>query len=220
LDDEIISQSGMDGEFILLMVSGPATINFISSVMTLSSKKDYPFASSGKFNYIKYPGSFRATLVQTSNEMYRALMAAHTGMNRIQLNMKQLPSYIKTALKLILQGTPKLIKALLPLQLDNIERITHECAVIANTTHGQFFDLIELLMEIEKLNTLTLSENEKENLRLRNETNTVRESQMALEQHIKYTTEQYAKITKELEEKQKAYQEAVQVSQRLSEIYS
>ncbi|UJR23288.1 hypothetical protein I4U23_026304 [Adineta vaga] len=210
LDDELISQSAMDGEFGLLMSSGPATINFVSSVMTLSSKKDYAFTTEFNFTHIKYPNSFRATLVQTSNEMYRALMAAHTGMNRIQTNMKQLPTYLKTALKLISQGTSKLIKSLLPLQLNNIDRITHECSVVANTTLKQYEDLMDLLLEIAQVNTLTQSEKEKENAKLQETIAKEKEAQKLLEKNLQDTKERYANITKELEEKQKAYNAAVQ----------
>lgn len=52
------------------MVFAPATINLLGQVMVISSKVDVSFlrySPNFKFEYIKYPDSFRGTLLQVSN---------------------------------------------------------------------------------------------------------------------------------------------------------
>ncbi|CAF1139648.1 unnamed protein product, partial [Didymodactylos carnosus] len=69
-DDQILSQSETDEKWHELLAPGPVAINLLGQLMILSSKLDFSFRDSApdhKFVYIKYPQSFRATLVQISN---------------------------------------------------------------------------------------------------------------------------------------------------------
>ena len=50
------------------------------------------------FNYLKYPGSFRASLSQVSNETWYSFYQAHKGMYRIKLTTGQVKNHLKRAL--------------------------------------------------------------------------------------------------------------------------
>ena len=55
------------------MIFAPATINLLGQVMVIASKVDVSFlrySPKFKFEYIKYPDSFRATLLQVSNGLF------------------------------------------------------------------------------------------------------------------------------------------------------
>ncbi len=144
-DDQLESQSDIDlFTFVGLLGNGPITINLLGQIMVISSKKDFSFRShlaNVTFSYVKYPESFRATLIQLANEAYNTFLAAHSNMNEIQLNMKQIPGHVKTALKLLASAPFALLQKLLPLSLNNIERIGIECSNLSASTHNKFADV-------------------------------------------------------------------------------
>jgi hypothetical protein len=157
LDDQLLSQSEIEGSWEELVVAGPITINYVSNLMVLASKKDFSFkppTSDYVYEYIKYPNSFRATLAQVANEMYAVFLGAHSHMDRIQLSVQQIPSHIKTALKLLTSASPRLIQSLLPLTLGNIQRIANQCVESANSTKTNYQSLKALLQEITE-NTIS-----------------------------------------------------------------
>ncbi|CAF4272136.1 unnamed protein product [Rotaria sp. Silwood2] len=122
--------------------------------MVISSKKDFSFRThlpNGTFNYVKYPDSFKATLIQLANEAYNAFLSAHSNMNEIQLNMQQIPGHVKTALKLLIAAPFSMLERLLPLSLNNIERIGFECSNLSYTTHNKFANVQLLIGEISEL---------------------------------------------------------------------
>ncbi|CAF1396585.1 unnamed protein product [Rotaria sordida] len=154
-DDQLEAQGDIDlFTFIGLLGNGPTTINFLGQIMVISSKKDFSFRASmpnATFSYVKYPDSFRATLIQLTNEAYNTFLSAHSNMNEIQLNMQQIPGHVKTALKLLATAPFPLLEKLLPLSLNNIERIGMECSNLSSITHNKFADVQLLIGEINEL---------------------------------------------------------------------
>lgn len=145
------------------MVAGPLVVNYLGGLMVLSSQGDFPLtlpSTNYVYNYIQYPDSFRATLVQLSHEMYGALLAAHTGMDRIQTFTAQIPGHINTTLKLVTRASPNMIKALLPNTLANIVRLADICVTAANDTVEKFERMQNLIEEIIRvaLNTQTATD--------------------------------------------------------------
>ncbi|CAF4981024.1 unnamed protein product, partial [Rotaria magnacalcarata] len=123
-DDQLTHQTDIDKEWENLMVSGPIAVGYMGNLMVLASKQDFPFRTPAGYVYrfIRYPNSFRATLAQVSSEMYDALMGAHTAMDSIQLAIKQVPTHVKTAMKLISSASDSMLKTMLPRTLDSIAR--------------------------------------------------------------------------------------------------
>ncbi|CAF1330175.1 unnamed protein product [Didymodactylos carnosus] len=122
--------------------------------MVISSKKDFSFRTNlpnATFEYVKYPDSFRATLIQLANAAYNAFLSAHSNMNEIQQNMQQVPGHVKTALKLLATAPFPLLEKLLPLSLNNVERIGIECSNLSHTTHNKFADVQLLIGEVTEL---------------------------------------------------------------------
>ncbi|CAF4070886.1 unnamed protein product, partial [Rotaria sordida] len=120
LDEQLISQRNIEETWEELVVAGPITVNYIGNLMVLSSKKDFAFTSPTDnyvYQYIKYPNSFSATLVQVANQIYNAFINAHNNMDRIQLNMQQIPNHLNSVLKLLTSAGPRLIETMLPISL-------------------------------------------------------------------------------------------------------
>ena len=52
-------------------------------------------ASKFEFKFLKFPGSFRASLTQVGNKVHRALLTAHGNMGFLDVTMIQVKLYIK-----------------------------------------------------------------------------------------------------------------------------
>ena len=151
LDEELRSKADIDEEWEELLSAGPSTINYIGNLMIIASKKDFALVRPTPeyvYTSIKYPNSFRATLVHAANEMYSVFYGAHNSMDRIQGYMQQIPGHVKTTLKLLTSASPRLIQTLLPQTLANIKRLASQCVQSASSTEGSFKSLSALLAEI------------------------------------------------------------------------
>ncbi|CAF1133280.1 unnamed protein product [Adineta steineri] len=210
-DDQLIHQTDIDKEWETLMVSGPIVVGYMGNLMVIASKRDFPFhAPSGYvYRYIRYPNSFRATLAQVSTEMTNALMGAHTAMDRIQLSIKQVPTHVKTALKLITSASDAMLKSMLPRTLESVGRLATESASIANSTLLQFNQLQDLLGEIIELSASTQSTNEADIERMKEQRKNATLEQERLKETLATIKNQYDQSKSNLEIARKQYAEAM-----------
>jgi len=71
--DPLTDQSVIDEAWIDYMIKAPAAINLLGQIMVVASAKDISLennSSNHVYKYIKYPKSFRATLLQISNGIF------------------------------------------------------------------------------------------------------------------------------------------------------
>jgi hypothetical protein len=197
LDEELVSQSAIEETWDELIVAGPITVNYIGNLMVLSSKKDFALplpTPDYEYEYIKYPNSFRTTLVQIANEMYNAFMDAHHNMDRIQLDMQQIPRHLKTVLQLLTSASNRLIQSMLPTTLGHIERIAKQSADAANSTMLSFRSVTGLLQEVTEVTINAYGYNTNQSNNISNLVNSSIEAQTLL--------------TSQLEDIRKRYEEA------------
>ena len=152
----------------------------------------------------------RATLAQVANDMYNALMGAHTAMDQIQLAVQQIPTHVKTILKLLSSASDAMIKSMLPRTLDSIGRLANESATVANATLVRFNLLQDLLGEIIELSASTRAENENDIITLNRQKNESLADQKILENTLKTIEEQYAQSKIEVENARKNYADAME----------
>ena len=163
LDEQLLSQRDIETTWEEMVVAGPIIVNYIGNLMVLASKKDFAFTlptSNHIYRYMKYPNSFRATLVQVANQVSNAFFIAHSNMDTIQVNMLQIPTHLKTVLKLLTSASPRLIQSMLPTALGNIERIAKQCANAANMTKLFYDSVTGLLQEVVEQTVYTQGSNE------------------------------------------------------------
>ena len=75
-DSALVSQSNMDLPWERFIINGPSTVSLLGQLMVVSSKLDFSFReyqADYNFVYMRYPNSFRATLVQIANGRSREL---------------------------------------------------------------------------------------------------------------------------------------------------
>ena len=159
----------------------------------------------------RYPNSFRATLSQVSNDMYNALMGAHTSMDQIQLSIKQVPTHVKTAMKLITSASNAMLKSMLPRTLESIGRLATESAQFANNTLLRFTQLQDLLGEIIELSATTQSANEVAIDKMKEQKENGTLEQQRLKENLQMIQNQYQDSKAKLEVARKAYNDAMQL---------
>ncbi|CAF3715450.1 unnamed protein product [Rotaria sp. Silwood1] len=212
-DDQLKQQTEIDKEWETLMISAPIIVGYMGNLMVLASKRDFPFQAplGYVYRYIRYPNSFRATLAQVSSDMYNALMGAHTAMDRIQLAIQQVPTHVKTAMKLITSAGNAMLKSMLPRTLDSIGRLATESADIANSTLQRFNLLQELLAEIIELSENTQGANEAAIYDMETKKNQSMLDQERLQNNLNTIQSQYNASKAALENARKKYAEAMQL---------
>ncbi|CAF3408733.1 unnamed protein product [Rotaria sp. Silwood1] len=182
-----MDQTTIDKAWEDCMITAPATLNLLGQVMVVASRVDVSFdhySPNRVYQYIKYPKSFRATLLQISNGIfflnilffridiyiyllyldgYRAFLGAHTSMNKIQLYMQQIPQHIKTIIKLLSsKASTSLVSRLLPKVINNIERIGQTCVTLSRGTENSFVAVMDLLGEVLEATEVTRGLHEKD----------------------------------------------------------
>lgn len=193
------------------MTAGPLAVNYVGNLLVLAGKRDFPLSRPSHFNfqYIQNPNSFRATLSQVSGALYSALIGAHTAMDRVQLNVEQIPDHVKTALKLVLAGTPSLIQFMLPKTMQAIGRIANESAALAQATHKKFLSLQEMIAEIIEANTNTHSNQMNVVQNIQNQINEAKKLQAQIDSQANSVRQQYEDARKQVEKARQEYQAAL-----------
>jgi hypothetical protein len=110
---------------------------------------------------LKHPDSFRTTLVQIANEAYNAFMKAHTNMEKIKLQVAQVPDYVKDCFKIIKSDNKVAIEKLLPRRLECIKQATDGGQKLSAEV-AQAFDLMGQLIPSQVLLAITASQGAKE----------------------------------------------------------
>ena len=210
MDDQLSHQEKIDGEWVDMMTAGPLTVNYVSNLLVLAGKRDFPLSRPPRFTFqhIQNPNSFRATLSQVSGALYAALINAHTAMDRIQLNVEQVPGHVKTALKLVLAGSPSLIRLMLPKTMDAIGKIANESAAHAKTTFDKFVALQDLIAEIIQANTNTHSNQIQVVQTIQGHINDAKNQQAQINSQSNSIKAQYEEARRQVEQARKDYQTA------------
>ncbi|XP_026998318.2 myosin-2 heavy chain-like [Tachysurus fulvidraco] len=133
------------------LTPAPLSIAILGELVFISSNTDFSINKNrpdGGYKFIRYPESFRACLMQVCNSGWWAFNEAHKNMDQIRLHTMAVPDYMKTAVKILFQGSDEVVEAHLPDQLENICVVADECLELANSTEKQFTDVINIIQEL------------------------------------------------------------------------
>lgn len=209
IDEQLQYQGEIENEWEDLMAGGPASINLVGVVMTIASKKDFPLSPDFPYKFVKYPNSFHTTLVQVANDMHRALFGAHTAMDKILTNMRQIPTQLKTALKLITQASTTMIKTMLPRTLATLGRYANESATVARASLEKFEYLQELLAEIAEVSASTNKENQDKAMQIAAENEDMKKNKTDFDSAINSIKAAYEQSREYLEKARQDYHQAM-----------
>uniref|UniRef100_A0A8C7X2E8 Uncharacterized protein n=1 Tax=Oryzias sinensis TaxID=183150 RepID=A0A8C7X2E8_9TELE len=179
---------------------------FISSIKDFSINKNPP---KDGFKFIKYPDSFRASLMQICNAGWHAFNLAHKNMDQIRIHTFTVPDYMKAVFKILFEGNDEIFETLLPNQLENIRSIANECVVLAEGVEKKYADVINIIQELLEtcINTEHFHGEELEKVRMKLEENKSK-MQTASKQNEE-SKEAMENKSKELEETQKQHKESM-----------
>jgi len=125
----------------------------------------------GGFKSIKYPDSFKASLMQVSNEGYEAFNLSHIAMDEIRLTTLNIPGDMKMAVEILIKGTDREVEVNLAKVLNSIESAADTCLERSNDVVAKYESVRKLVDELLEtgMSTKGASEDKKEMFELQRE---------------------------------------------------
>ncbi|XP_067844617.1 putative uncharacterized protein MYH16 isoform X2 [Heptranchias perlo] len=133
------------------LMPGPLSVAILGEIIFLSAGEDFAIDKNmpkNGFQYIKYPKSFRASLVQVSNQGWEAFQEAHKNMDQIRLHALTVPNDMKDVVKFIMQKDPEITKDFLPIPLGSIKSSADKCLQLTTAVEKKFMSTIDLIHEL------------------------------------------------------------------------
>ncbi|XP_076866641.1 uncharacterized protein LOC143517740 [Brachyhypopomus gauderio] len=207
---KLIMQPNVNWESYL--TPAPLSIAIMGELVFISSQTDFSINKNPPkdgYQYIKYPESFRACLMQVCNSGWWAFNEAHKNMDQIRLHTLTVPDYMKSAVKILFQGDDEVVKALLPHQLHNIHDIADKCLTLASATEQKFNDVIMIIEELAQacMNAQHLYGVELEEVKKRLEENKMRKE--SSEEALKRTKKAAEVMEQQMNEAHVSYKSAM-----------
>ena len=128
-EDTIMMLMAPEANWDQFFTPAPFAIALLEDLIIISAGTDFSLEEKppkAGFKHLRYPHSFRASLVQVSNSIWDAYSEAHTSMDRIRLHSLNVDTHVKNALKFLLKGSPEEVELMLPLSLNKIDKIANE----------------------------------------------------------------------------------------------
>ncbi|XP_062309339.1 uncharacterized protein LOC134013696 [Osmerus eperlanus] len=194
------------------LTPAPMSIAFLGELVFISANQDFSIKEGGPvdgFKLIKYPDSFRACLMQVCNSGWRAFNEAHKSMDKICLHTRNVPTYMKRAVQILIQEDDVLIENLLPDVLENIATISQECVALAKSSEKRFTDVTELISELLETCTSSKQHYGKNVEDVRRTLDEEKQKKHMLEEEEKQAQEEFKKQGKLIEEANRMFQEAM-----------
>ncbi|XP_071339681.1 early endosome antigen 1-like [Trachinotus anak] len=194
------------------LTPAPLSIAIMGELVFISSCDDFSINENPPekgYQYIKYPNSFRACLMQICNSGWHAFNEAHKNMDQIRIHTGTVPDYLKAAVNILFNASDEAVETLLPNQLENIREIADECVILASNVETKYADVINLIQELLEacVNAQHFYGEELEKVKMKLEETKLRE------QTAKNLNEQSKKameaLSKEVEEAQDAFKQSM-----------
>lgn len=144
----------------------PHTLALLGQIMVVGGKKDFSLISDifqTKFEFIKYPSSFKATLSQLGNEGLIAFQNAEKKMIQIQLSLTQIPAKVRQANDIMKDtGIPvKLLPTVIKPPINSLNTLVTSCVNSAQAAEEEFSRVQKLLLEILEATQMKQGEQER-----------------------------------------------------------
>jgi hypothetical protein len=131
--------------------AAPMALKILGQLTLVATNRDFALNDGKtpvKFDYLKYPGSFRASLSQVSNETWYSFYQAHKGMYRIKLTTGQVKNHLKRALDALFKGTDAEIESQFPISIKRIGEVADEAITESRKVVDQFEKTQNVIQEL------------------------------------------------------------------------
>ena len=139
------------------LASAPYTIALLGQLMLLTTENDFTLEENvprDGFKYLKYPNSFRVSLMQITNVGWEAFNTAHVNMDSIRLHTTNMNSYVKKLVNIMTKGTVDEIKFFVPKTLQKVQRIADDCVTLSIKIEDRFQNFMEVAAELLEVSTI------------------------------------------------------------------
>lgn len=132
----------------------PTSLGVLATLlMSAGQTDDFPLNDNGTtpiggFHYMKYPESFRLSLLQISQESFGAFLTAHVNMDKIRISTQTLPDYMKMAVDILSSGNMERIRNELHLPLKVVKMSIDENLIWSSEVVDRFNKLANLTDEV------------------------------------------------------------------------
>ncbi|XP_059842746.1 uncharacterized protein LOC132403310 [Hypanus sabinus] len=194
------------------LMPGPLSIAILGEIIFISAGEDFAIdkvVPKEGFKYMKYPKSFRASLVQVSNEGWEAFQQAHKNMDQIRLLTLNVPTDMRDVVKFLIQKDPKVTEAFLPIPLNNIKSTADKCLKLSTAVEQKFTGVIHLVNELLEACTSSkgVYEEQLHEIKIKKELAEMKEK--AAIQAKKILNEYHQKMGKQLDDANKEYKSSM-----------
>jgi hypothetical protein len=165
VEEDFMTQLSLHMDWEHLLSPAPLSIGLLGDLIIMSSQAhdfaiDSELPRSGEIKYVKYPKSFRATLVQIANGGHRAFMMAHNNMDKIKLLTGDVPAYMREATRILVTGDEELVQDYLPAPLSRIRESAVQSVLLSKAVVYQFEHVMNLTAEVLEMCTSEKSQQE------------------------------------------------------------
>ena len=140
------------------LASAPYTIALLGQLMLLTTEiNDFTLEENvprDGFKYLKYPNSFRVSLMQITNVGWEAFNTAHVNMDSIRLHTTNMNSYVKKLVNIMTKGTVDEIKFFVPKTLQKVQRIADDCVTLSIKIEDRFQNFMDVAAELLEVSTI------------------------------------------------------------------
>lgn len=138
------------------LTPAPQAIALLGQLMLIATANDISLEENtppNGYKYLKYPKSFRATLVQMTNIGWEAFNKAHVNMEGIRLHTTNIDADIHSIVKILMKGTNDEVHDLILIPLKNIKSIADECLELSAGVENSFLLFIQATGELLEAST-------------------------------------------------------------------
>ena len=149
--NDIMMLMNKEASWDQFLTPAPYAIAILGELILISADTDFSLEDKPPkdgFQLLRYPNSFRASLVQVSHSGWEAFNEAHTSMDQIKLHSANVDTHVKNAVKFLLKGSPQEVEHMLPLCLKKIKKISDESLSLAKNIEGRFVTTMKLIAEL------------------------------------------------------------------------
>ena len=194
------------------LTPAPLAISLLGELILISADTDFSLTEktpADGFQFLRHPDSFRACLVQVSNEGWSAFNGAHTNMDQICLYSANVEKHVKNAVKFLIGGSTQEVEHMLPMSLEKVNDIAESCMELAKGIEDKFVRVMSLTGELLETCTAVKGSYEKKC----KDTETALEIAKMQEEQVKRSREEMKErcnnLQKDMEEAQSAFKEAM-----------
>ncbi|XP_078392646.1 uncharacterized protein LOC144676001 [Cetorhinus maximus] len=209
-DNMLIMQPYANWEEFLM--PAPMSIAILGELIIISSVSDFPVnkhTPDRQYKYIKYPESFRACLMQVSNQGWKSFNLAHTNMDQVRLHSQSVPTHLKYAVQTLMNGDQQALEKILPLQLGSIKAVADECLGLAQEVEQSFSSVTDLIHELLEACTSAKGAYEAESKEVQHSLEEAKLRKATAENEKRQVEEYFTSMNKQVEEAHDAYRAAL-----------